>query len=80
LNITDLSIENQRKYQPACTKTQIYGTNKSYLKTFKQMTIKQQLEQQQHSENTVALMTTMLQCVAGKCSLPNSITDHKLRA
>jgi len=44
------------------------------------MTIKQQLEQQQHSENTVALMTTMLQCVAGKCSLPNSITDHKLRA
>jgi len=66
LNIIDLSIENQRKYQPTCTKTQIYGTNKSYLKTFKQMTIKQQWQQQQqHSENTVALMTRMLQCVAG---------------
>jgi flagellar basal body rod protein FlgB len=65
LNIIDLSIENQRKYQPTYTKTQIYGTNKPHLNTFEQMTIKQQLQQQQHSENTVVLMATMLQCVAG---------------
>jgi hypothetical protein len=63
LNTIDLSIENQRKYQATYTKTQIYETNKSHLNTFEQMTIKQQL-QQQHSENTVALMATLLQHVA----------------